>query len=264
MPESAETKLTVDFLADNLVGNLLCNWAFKHGKYACNSPSGFDILREELPVTVEHVECKGKFIYMVFSGRTRKVYAMHSLRMTGSWQLSEDKFCKWMLTLGNGCSVWFRDPRMFGTVSFTDEYSELCVKLSTLGPDILREEFTFEVFVEILRKRPRKNICAFLMDQSVISGCGNIIKCESLYYAEISPMRKVGSLTKSEQELLFEALYLIPRIAYIDGGISVKDFQVDGTAGMFQNKLSIYGESSATRTSTPDGRITYWNPNIQK
>ena len=44
--------------------------------------------------------------------------------------------------------------------------------------------------------------CRILTDQEIISGCGNYIKSEALYYVKISPLRKVSTLTQKEIELL--------------------------------------------------------------
>ena len=103
------------------------------------------------------------------------------------------------------------------------------------------------------------------MNQKIISGCGNYIKAEALYYAKISPLRKIGSLTQSESDKLFEALRIIPRIAYNYKGLSIKDYTDQyGEKGTYENELKIYGRKDAKRTKTSDGRITHWDPTVQK
>jgi len=52
--------------------------------------------------------------------------------------------------------------------------------LHTLGPDIMGKEFKLCVFNKLIKQYSNRNITSFLMDQEVISGCGNYIKAEVL------------------------------------------------------------------------------------
>lgn len=102
------------------------------------------------------------------------------------------------------------------------------------------------------------------MDQSVISGCGNYIKAEVLYDAKVAPNRKVGELSETELELIFQALCVIPRLSYNNKGLSLRDYaDENGQPGNHAKDLKIYGKKWAKRTETPDGRITYWDPTRQ-
>ena len=103
------------------------------------------------------------------------------------------------------------------------------------------------------------------MNQGIISGCGNYIKAEVLYYAGISPLRKVGSMTEEESDKLFEGLRIIPRISYNHKGLSLRDYaDHNGKKGYYEAKLRVYGQKYAKRTKTSDGRTTYWDPHKQK
>jgi DNA-formamidopyrimidine glycosylase len=264
MPEASETKLTTDFLHDMLVGRMITRWGFVGGKYTDQVPEGFAELEAALPVRVEEVSCHGKFIYFKMKDADGGCHvAMHSLMMSGRWRSTYDDYCKWFMDLDGGSDIWFSDPRSLGTISFTTDPQVLKDKLVTLGLDILTEHFTLPLFKELVQKRGKLNITSFLMDQSILSGCGNIIKTEALYDACISPLRKIGSLSENEQELLYQAVRVIPRLAYNHGGISMKNFDVDGQKGRFQKQLKVYGKKDALRTKTADGRTTYWYPNRQ-
>lgn len=264
MPESAECRLTTDFLNDILEGRCISKWGFVGGKYVDEQPEGFDEFEDALPLMVEEVNCKGKFIYFVFHNEEHSFYILHSLMMTGRWQKEYDEQCKWYIELDNDQTIWFRNPRSLATLKFTTDYDVLQAKLDSLGPDILTDEFTLPVWRYLVRIHSNRNITAFLMDQSVIAGCGNYIKAEALYYAGISPMRKIGSLKEHESEKLFEALRIIPRVSYNNRGLSIRDYaDENGVKGNYESVLSIYGKTSAKRTKTADGRITYWDPKCQ-
>lgn len=264
MPESAEVKLTTEFL-NNAIGNkVITGWSFTSGQYLNKDPEGFEEFFESLPLLVEEVRCKGKFIYMCCFNEYKKFYILHSMRLTGSWRNQQDVHCRWFVELENGRKVWFHDSRCLATLKFTTDEKELSSYLSKLGPDILTEDFTLAIWKKLIQEHKNKNITAFLMDQEIIAGCGNYIKAEALYYSKISPMRKVGSLSELEGEYLFEALRVIPRQAYINKGLSTDDYvDKNGRKGFQEFHLKIYGKKSAKRTKTADGRTTYWDDKVQ-
>ena len=103
------------------------------------------------------------------------------------------------------------------------------------------------------------------MDQQVLSGVGNYLKAEILYAAHIAPTRKVGTLSSEEVLQLLSALRTIPRAALAAKGMTLRDYSSpDGDAGGYQFALKVYGKKGASRLKTPDGRITYWDPKMQK
>ena len=128
----------------------------------------------------------------------------------------------------------------------------------------MKPEFKLDKFKALVKKYNNRNITAFLMDQQVISGCGNYIKAEVLYYAKISPCRKTGNLKDNETELLYEALRIIPRLSYNNQGLTLRDYtDEDGNKGTYTKNLKIYGNKKAKKTKTADGRTTYWDPKYQ-
>lgn len=184
--------------------------------------------------------------------------------MSGRWQKGHDEYCKWFVEIDNGQTLWFHDPRAFATVKFTSDEDALQEKLDSLGPSIMTSEFKLPDFKKLAKKYHLRNICSFLMDQSVISGCGNYIKAEVLYDAKVAPMRKVGDLSDNEIDLIYQALCVIPRIAYNNKGLSLRDYADEhGKSGYHARALKVYGKKWAKRTKTPDGRTTYWDPDHQ-
>jgi formamidopyrimidine-DNA glycosylase len=134
----------------------------------------------------------------------------------------------------------------------------------------MSEDLTLPVWNQILKKHPNQNVCVFLMDQHNISGVGNYIKAEALYYSGISPLRKIGSLSELESDRLYEGVRLIPRLAYNNRNWKKQEggpYILPGPTGSSRSEtfqLHIYGQSFATKTKTPDGRTTYWDPSKQK
>ena len=258
MPESSEVKLITEYISSILENKMITDWNIISGSYTENPPDGFENFRCNLPLLVESVKCKGKFIYFTLFNEDKRVYVLHSLRLTGRWQPFEDKYCRWFIEIENKDRLWFRDPRGFATIEFTENKYVLDEMLGNLGPDILTEEFSLPVWKRLVEKHKNKNITAFLMSQDIISGIGNRIKSEALYYSKISPMRKTGTLKDYESEKLFEAIRVIPRIEY-NKLSNISD-------NLYHKKyldLKIYGNPKAEKTKTADGRITHWDTKSQ-
>ena len=265
MPEGPECRLTVDYLNKALGGKQLLDWVFCGGGYTEEYPEGYEEFDKALPLKVKKIACKGKFIYFTLvDTKEKEYYILHSLMMTGRWQRDYDDYCKWFLDLEGDKTIWFRNPRSFATLVFTTDYDVLETKLATLGPDIMTREFTLPKFKKLACKYPKRNVTSFLMDQQVIAGCGNYIKAETLWYASVSPLRKVSSLKERELELIYEGLRIISRVSYNRKGLSLRDYaDENGRKGYYGSELKVYGKKYAKRTKTADGRVTYWDPQKQ-
>ncbi len=80
-----------------------------------------------------------------------------------------------------------------------------------LGPDPLRADGDIEVFVAGVRRR-RRPIGELLMDQSVISGVGNIFRAETLLRCGVSPFRAGDRLSADRVRRLWRDL--VPLMEY--------------------------------------------------
>jgi formamidopyrimidine-DNA glycosylase len=97
------------------------------------------------------------------------------------------------------------------------------------------------------------------MDQALLAGVGNVLKSEILWYAGISPMRKIETLAQKEVEALYEGIRVVSRIFYNRDGFRHVD-ETPSFAKYNPQQLQIYGKESAKQTVTTDGRLTYWDP----
>src|SRR5712672_1148374 len=98
----------------------------------------------------------------------------------------------------------FADRRHFGRVHFWNSI-ESCPGLTVLGIDALSANFTPQRLTELLAtsKRPLKD---FLLDQSHVTGLGNIYSCESLWLARLDPRRRANTLKPQEAHRLHKAI----------------------------------------------------------
>ncbi|GGO43684.1 formamidopyrimidine-DNA glycosylase [Streptomyces daqingensis] len=84
--------------------------------------------------------------------------------------------------------------------------------VARLGPDPLADEFTPEVFAELLRGK-RQRLKGLLRDQSVVAGIGNAYSDEILHAARMSPFKIAAEMSEDEIAALYEALRVTLRDA---------------------------------------------------
>jgi formamidopyrimidine-DNA glycosylase len=77
--------------------------------------------------------------------------------------------------------------------------------IARLGPDPLADEFTPEVFAELLRGK-RQRLKGLLRDQGVVAGIGNAYSDEILHAARMSPFKIAAEMSEDEIAALYEAL----------------------------------------------------------
>jgi formamidopyrimidine-DNA glycosylase len=114
------------------------------------------------------------------------------------------------LELNHGV-LGFADGRHFGRVHFF-ESREASSGLKSLGIDAFAKEFTPTLFAQLLAQS-RRPLKEFLLDQTRISGIGNIYSCESMWHAKLDPRRRANSLIKLESAKLHKAIVSVLRRA---------------------------------------------------
>ncbi len=134
----------------------------------------------------------------------------------------------------------FNDPRRFGCLLWQAP-GEVHPLLAALGPEPLSDAFDGAYLFRRSRGR-RAPVKAFLMDQAVVVGVGNIYAAEALFMAGISPLRAAGSISKTRYGRLADAAKGILAHAIQLGGTTLRDFiRPDGTPGYFEQELLAYG-----------------------
>jgi formamidopyrimidine-DNA glycosylase len=140
------------------------------------------------------------------------------------------------LTLASGRELRFVDPRRFGRL----EFRELHRAPGFLGAGLEPLTIKAEPFAALFRGR-KLAIKAALLNQSLLTGVGNIYADESLFRARIRPRRRAGRLTRAELEQLRLALRSVLDQAIQLGGSSVSDYvDANGVKGLFQLDHCVY------------------------
>jgi formamidopyrimidine-DNA glycosylase len=172
------------------------------------------------------------------------------------------------LRLASGKEIRFVDPRRFGRLEFRELTRSEAFAASGAEPLAIEPE----AFAALFHGR-KLAIKAALLNQSLLSGVGNIYADESLFRAGIRPRRQAGRLTRAELTRLHAALQQVLRHAIQLGGSSVSDYvDAAGVRGFFQLEHCVYqrtGEpcrhcKSTIRRITVAGRSTHYCPQCQR
>ncbi|MDP3970114.1 MAG: bifunctional DNA-formamidopyrimidine glycosylase/DNA-(apurinic or apyrimidinic site) lyase [bacterium] len=169
--------------------------------------------------------------------------------------------------------LFFQDQRKFGYIQLysPQEVSDYFTSRD-LGLEPLDKNFTFEYFNDQLKRRSRTSIKAALLNQSVLSGIGNIYADDICWTAKVRPTRKVGTLTISEKKALHVASKKIIQQAIKLGGTTFSHYlQVDGKLGQYWKYRKVYGRTNepCRKCKTPikkirtAGRGTHYCPQCQ-
>ena len=145
----------------------------------------------------------------------------------------------------NGLVLIYNDVRRFGFFKIykTTQLNKI-VFIKKLGLEPLSKKFNIKYFEKFVRNR-KKNIKNLLMDQTFLSGLGNIYVNEVLFMSKIKPLRICKSLNKIEIKDLILNIKKILNLSISKGGSSIKDFKnAHGKSGNFQQYFYVYGKKN--------------------
>lgn len=172
----------------------------------------------------------------------------------------------------NGAEIHlkFCDVRMFGkSILLNKEHLKKVAQ--KYGPEPLDSNFKPEAFLKRLKSK-RTNIKNALLDQSVVSGLGNIYATDALFLAEIHPLTQTKDLTLVQTSKLLETAKQVLNEGILHRGSTLGDkMYVDafGKSGTHQNYFKIYGKEKCDRCKAKvefikiNGRGTFFCPNCQ-
>lgn len=287
MPEGPEVKQLSDDLRSRVLNKYLISVLHDgKSKYENEGIPGIGLMIPGNIYFVQHIFTKGKHIFIQLNDCSIKNYIIYiEIRFGEAGRLSIDytKYCNIALEFCNDIIagqftimiekfyIYFEDVRKRGAIEIKD-INDLNKKLKNLGPDLLSEDVTYELYLKIIKdniaRNPHWQICQYLMNQSKLSGIGNYLKADVLYLCKIRPDRLLSSLTLLDiQNLYYYSITLIKE-AYDAGGLTIKNFYtIDGEVGRYKKR--IYGKimdnfgNPVIKTEFKDKRMSHWVPNVQ-
>lgn len=186
-----------------------------------------------------------------------------------------------LFQLADGAEISYFDPRRFGYMLLIPG-SEFDAHPSMRGLGV--EPLTDALDARYLASRAhgrRSDLKAFLLDQRIIAGLGNIYVAEALFRARLKPTRPASVLATPSgrptrhADLLVSAIKAVLEDAITAGGSTLRDYrQADGQSGGFQETFQVYGREGEpcvrpgcrgiVQRSIQGGRSSFFCPVCQR
>jgi formamidopyrimidine-DNA glycosylase len=161
-----------------------------------------------------------------------------------------------------GTDLRFTDQRTFGHLLVAADGAQLPSVIAHIAPDPLEDAFDLGWLTTRMRTR-RTGVKRALLDQSLVSGIGNIYADEALWRVKLHYARATDRLRPGEIAGLMGAVRGVFTAALKDGGTSFDSLyvNVNGESGYFDRSLNVYGRAGepCPRCGTPIRRDPFMN-----
>lgn len=271
MPELPEVQMFINYLNKHIKGLIINDVEIIKDKFLKNE-SSTSFKKKIIGKEIINIERIGKYLIFCLSGN---FFLVSHLRMEGKYfidnEIRKRKHDYIIYKLSNGKYLTYNDSRQFGTVHLTNNLNDLEV-INKIAIDPLSDEFNIDYLYPKIHKL-NKNIKAILLDQTIVSGIGNIYASEILYEAKVSPFMSAKDLTKKQIEEIIKYSKLILLEAIKHHGTTIHTFSFgDNETGQFSNYLKVVGRNKqkCLRCKTiivkemQQSRGTYYCPKCQK
>ncbi|WP_431975727.1 bifunctional DNA-formamidopyrimidine glycosylase/DNA-(apurinic or apyrimidinic site) lyase [Micromonospora haikouensis] len=162
----------------------------------------------------------------------------------------------------DGPELRFVDQRTFGGLAVSSGGAELPPEIAHIARDPMDPEFSDSAFVAALRRR-RTEVKRALLDQTLVSGVGNIYADEALWRAKLHGARPTDQLTAPVAQRLLGHVRDVLGEAIKQGGTSFDALyvNVNGESGYFDRALNAYGREGepCPRCGAPLRREAFMN-----
>ena len=231
MPELPEVESVARALQKLVAGRTIARAELRRARLAPDTtPAAFArVLKSR---TINFIHRRGKHILFDLTGG--KTLITH-LRMSGRFlllaeEIEDPKFAHAVLHFADGMRLVFDDQRHFGLMKIvnTAELHE-AKEIKKLAPEPFSDEFSVEYLTRVSRASKR-TVKEFLIDQTKVTGLGNIYACEAMFLAGVHPSvrthrlstRRLAKLHKSIVATLAEAVghsqNIVPDPENLEGG----------------------------------------------
>lgn len=266
MPELPEVETIKRELEKVVLGKKITGVTV-HNPKVIREPSPDKFKKELSGVTIKNILRKAKLLILELSNG--KSLAIH-LKMTGQLVYpGSGQYARVSFHLSDGENLDFNDQRLFAELRLIDDWRKLKF-IQGLGPEPF--DISESHFKEMLSSKKTK-IKPLLMDQTFISGVGNLYAAEALFRARIHPQRAANSLSDKEKSSLFQEIKDTLGEAIEHKGSSVDQYvQLTGQPGGYVKFHKVYDREGkpCLVCKTPverialGGRGTYFCAKCQK
>ncbi len=265
MPELPEVEVVRRGLEAHVVGRTITGVDVLHPRPVRRHLAGPDDFAAR--VTGRRVEgaCRrGKYLWLPLDSGDA---ILGHLGMSGQMLVQpadapDERHLRVRLRLDAPYELRFVDQRMFGGLAVSEGGAELPTEIAHIARDPMDPEFDDELFSARVRAKV-SGIKRILLDQTVISGVGNIYADEALWLAQIHGDRPGKRLRKADLAAVLAGVREVMTAALDQGGTSFDALYVDvnGQSGYFDRSLHVYGQEGrpCDRCGTPIVRVSFMN-----
>lgn len=273
MPELPEVETIKETLKQKLVNHKIVGISVRYPNLI-EYPSSQDFEKEIVGETIHDLSRRGKWILFELD----HYYLLSHLRMEGRYlfRRSNDPIQKHehiSFLLENGEELRYKDTRKFGRMHLIAKENLYQQKpLSELGLEPWDKELNAK-YLKTKLKTKSIPIKTSLLDQSIITGIGNIYANEILFLGKINPMKSSNQLTLKELDTIICNTKKVLEDAIAQGGTTIRSYESsEGVHGRFQQNLYVHGKQGEFCSicgteiikTIVGGRGTYYCPKCQK
>jgi len=270
MPELPEVEVVRRGLDEHVVGHVVESVLVKHPRSVRRHELGGDDLAARMAgLRIEAARRRGKFLWLTFDDPDAALVVhlgMSGQMLVQSAQAPLEKHAHIVAGLDNGTQLRFIDQRTFGGWALnrlvTLDGEELPESVAHIARDPLDPRFDTEAVVARMRTKSSE-IKRVLLDQTVVSGVGNIYADEALWRARLHGERLAAALTRPALRRLLSEVQAVMGAALDAGGTSFDALyvNVNGNSGYFERSLAAYGreDEPCRRCGAPIRREKFMN-----
>ncbi len=173
----------------------------------------------------------------------------------------------------SGSHLYFNDQRKFGWIKIVDRQQVAGDSaLKNLGPEPFDKDFTWQILKSLILNHKSQPVKVAIMDQSVVSGVGNIYSNEACFDAKLDPRTKVGNLSDGQFKKLHLGIIKALKDGIKHGGSTRANFvDPEGHKGYFLDYAFVYWKDkhpckvcgTEIKKISLGGRGTYFCPHCQ-
>ncbi|MEY2986079.1 MAG: hypothetical protein RJB24_308 [Candidatus Parcubacteria bacterium] len=191
-------------------------------------------------VILVHLKMTGQLVYQ--DDKKNKVLGGHPIEVSESQLPNQHSHIIFELDQG---TLYYNDVRMFGYVLLYPnlDYIYKLGHFDKIGLDPFDSKFTAEYLYKNLKNKKSK-LKTVLLEQSIVTGLGNIYADEVCFRAEILPTRIANTLSKKEVDKLHQAIIeIIPKAVEMGGSSIANYIMADGSRGTYAREHKVYGKA---------------------
>lgn len=219
--------------------------------------------------TINDIKRRGKWLMFILDD----YILLSHLRMEGKYSIKERNALvekhEHVIFVFDDVELRYKDTRKFGKMHLYKK-GEVLLPLEKLGLEY--QDLTVD-YLKNKYKNKKLAIKSVILDQTIITGIGNIYADEILFMSKINPLLKASLLTDKQLESIIKNTKIVLEKAIVLGGTTIRSYTSDdGISGRFQNELLVHAKE---KEKCPvcgteiikikvGGRGTYFCPSCQK